>query len=52
MSSHMYWETVANNLHRVRYQVQYANVLDFSRETKKLTDILKQYSLGENSMFV
>lgn len=37
---------------RVRYQVQYANPLNFSAEAKKLADIMKLYSIDENSMFV
>jgi replication factor A1 len=32
--------------------VQYVNTIDFSREAKKLADIIKQYSIEENSMFV
>ncbi|KAF2722320.1 replication factor-a protein [Polychaeton citri CBS 116435] len=37
---------------RVRYQVQYANPLNFVQEAKKLADIIKQYSLEDNSLFV
>lgn len=37
---------------RVRYQVQYANPLDFSREAKKLADIIKLYSIDSDSLFV
>ncbi|KAF2173810.1 hypothetical protein M409DRAFT_16080 [Zasmidium cellare ATCC 36951] len=37
---------------RVRYQVQYANPLDYSREARKLADIIKQYKLSDESLFV
>jgi replication factor A1 len=37
---------------RVRYQVQYANPLNFSVESKKLADIIAKYSISENSLFV
>ncbi|KJX99397.1 replication factor-a protein 1 [Zymoseptoria brevis] len=37
---------------RVRYQVQYVNPIDYAREAKKLADIIKQYSIQDNSMFV
>ncbi|KAF2770452.1 single-stranded DNA-binding replication protein A [Teratosphaeria nubilosa] len=34
---------------RVRYQVQYANPLDFSRESKKLADLIAKYSIADDS---
>jgi replication factor A1 len=37
---------------RVRYQVQYANPLNFPAESKKLADIIKMYGENENSLFV
>ncbi|KAI7689463.1 replication factor A 1, rfa1, partial [Hortaea werneckii] len=37
---------------RVRYQVQYANPIDFSRESKKLADIIKLYNSQEDTLFV
>ncbi|KAK5135705.1 hypothetical protein LTR08_004691 [Meristemomyces frigidus] len=37
---------------RVRYQVQYANPLDFSREAKKLADIINLYKIQDDSLFV
>ncbi|KAK3657502.1 Replication factor A protein 1 [Elasticomyces elasticus] len=37
---------------RVRYQVQYANPLNFSLEAKKLTDMIAKYSISDNSLFV
>ncbi|KAK4613717.1 Replication factor A protein 1 [Fulvia fulva] len=37
---------------RVRYQVQYANPLDFSREATKLAQIIKQYNMNDDSLFV
>ncbi|WPH00458.1 replication factor a protein 1 [Acrodontium crateriforme] len=38
---------------RVRYQVQYANPLDFTRESKKLADLINQYATQESdSLFV
>ncbi|KAI7110499.1 hypothetical protein KC352_g36263, partial [Hortaea werneckii] len=37
---------------RVRYQVQYANPIDFSRESKKLADIIKLYNAQEDTLFV
>lgn len=37
---------------RVRYQVQYAKPLDFKAEAKKLADVIKQYSIGSDSLFV
>ncbi|OCK79190.1 replication factor-a protein [Lepidopterella palustris CBS 459.81] len=37
---------------RVRYQVQTIHPLNFSRECARLTEILKQYDLNENSLFV
>lgn len=36
---------------RVRYQVQYANPLDFTRESKRLADIIQLYNMQE-SLFV
>lgn len=39
-------------MHRVRYQVQYAKPLDFSVEAKKLADIIKQYNIESDSLFV
>lgn len=39
-------------LFRVRYQVQYANPIDFSRESKKLADIIKLYNTQDDSLFV
>ncbi|KAK0322313.1 Replication factor A protein 1 [Friedmanniomyces endolithicus] len=38
---------------RVRYQVQYANPLNFSLEAKKLADVIQKYSISDNnSLFV
>ncbi|KAK3674603.1 Replication factor A protein 1 [Recurvomyces mirabilis] len=37
---------------RVRYQVQYANPLNFIQESKKMADIIKMYSDNESSLFV
>jgi len=37
----------------VRYQVQYANPLNFSLEAKKLADVIQKYSISDNnSLFV
>jgi hypothetical protein len=36
----------------VRYQVQYANPLNYPLECKKLADIIKTYGENENSLFV
>lgn len=36
---------------RVRYQVQYANPLDFARESKRLADIIQLYNV-QDSLFV
>ncbi|CAK4032170.1 related to single-stranded DNA-binding replication A (RPA), large (70 kD) subunit and related [Lecanosticta acicola] len=41
-----------NDQQRVRYQVQYANPLNFSVEAKKLADIIKQYNIQDESLFV
>ena len=38
-------------LYRVRYQVQYANPLNFSFEAKKLAEVIKQYNISD-SLFV
>ncbi|KXS96621.1 hypothetical protein AC578_10433 [Pseudocercospora eumusae] len=37
---------------RVRYQVQYANNIDFVRESKKLADIIKLYNNASDTLFV
>ncbi|KAF2487215.1 hypothetical protein BDY17DRAFT_244244 [Neohortaea acidophila] len=37
---------------RVRYQVQYAKPLDFTFESKKLADLIKEYHIDDNSLFV
>ena len=37
---------------RVRYQVQTAGPLNYSLEAKKLADIIKQYSIESDSLFV
>ena len=42
----------ANFWCRVRYQVQYANPIDFSRESKKLADVIKMYNVNEETLFV
>ena len=36
---------------RVRHQVQYANPIDFPRESKKLADLIKLYNESD-SLFV
>ena len=49
------WYTcfMANVYARVRYQVQYANPLDFAREANKLAQIIKQYNMADDhSLFV
>lgn len=38
--------------HRVRYQVQYSNPLDYAREAKKLADIINLYKIQDDSLFV
>jgi len=35
--------------YRVRYQVQYANPLNFSLESKKLADLIQKYSISDNN---
>ncbi|EME81073.1 uncharacterized protein MYCFIDRAFT_29007 [Pseudocercospora fijiensis CIRAD86] len=37
---------------RVRYQVQYANNIDFVRESKRLADIIKLYNSASDTLFV
>ncbi|KAK5124363.1 hypothetical protein LTR85_001580 [Meristemomyces frigidus] len=37
---------------RVRYQVQYANPLDYAREAKKLADMINLYKIQDDSLFV
>ncbi|CAK1366978.1 unnamed protein product [Cercospora beticola] len=37
---------------RVRYQVQYARTIDYAQEAKKLADIIKQYNIASDSLFV
>lgn len=37
---------------RIRYQVQYANPLNFAQEANKLAALIKQYSIGGDSLFV
>ena len=37
---------------RIRYQVQYANALNFTQEANKLAALIKQYSIGGDSLFV
>lgn len=37
---------------RVRYQVLSAAPVNFAQEAKKLADLLKQYSLDGDSLFV
>ena len=37
---------------RVRYQVQYAKPLDFALEANKLAQIIKQYNIDSDSLFV
>ncbi|KAF2753828.1 subunit of heterotrimeric replication factor [Pseudovirgaria hyperparasitica] len=41
-----------NDQQRVRHQVQTASSLDFPRECSRLADILKQYNLNSDSLFV
>lgn len=36
----------------MRYQVQYANPIDYSREAKKLADMIKLYNIDSDSLFV
>lgn len=36
----------------MRYQVQYANPLNFGVEANKLAAVIKQYSIDSNSLFV
>ena len=43
---------ILTTCHRVRYQVQYANPIDFPRESKKLADIIKLYNAQEDTLFV
>jgi hypothetical protein len=38
-------------MHRVRYQVQYANPLNYGLEARKLSEIIKQYTESD-SLFV
>lgn len=42
----------ANIQHRVRYQVQYANPLNFAVEANKLASIIKLYNQDSDSLFV
>jgi hypothetical protein len=42
----------ANIYHRVRYQVQYANPLNFAVEANKLASIIKLYNQDSDSLFV
>lgn len=37
---------------RVRYQVQSAQPPSFANEAKKLAELIKQYNLNEDSLFV
>lgn len=37
---------------RVRYQVQSSNPLDFAREGRKLAQLIKQYSIADDGLFV
>lgn len=41
-----------NSFHRVRYQVQYANPLNFAAEANKLANIIKLYNQDSDSLFV
>ena len=41
-----------NFFHRVRYQVQYANPLNFAVEANKLASIIKLYNQDSDSLFV
>jgi replication factor A1 len=42
----------ANTQYRVRYQVQYANPLNFAMEANKLASIIKLYNQDSDSLFV
>lgn len=39
-------------INRVRYQVQYANPLNFGVEANKLANIIKLYNQDSDSLFV
>jgi replication factor A1 len=41
-----------NMLHRVRYQVQYANPINYALEANKLANIIKLYNQDSDSLFV
>jgi hypothetical protein len=42
----------ANMFHRVRYQVQYANPINYAMEANKLANIIKLYNQDSDSLFV
>jgi replication factor A1 len=42
----------ANTFHRVRYQVQYANPINYAVEANKLANIIKLYNQDSDSLFV
>lgn len=42
----------ANVLHRIRYQVMNASPLNFKQEAAKLTELLNQYKLDDDSLFM
>jgi replication factor A1 len=42
----------ANMFHRVRYQVQYANPINYALEANKLANIIKLYNQDSDSLFV
>ena len=37
---------------RVRYQVQAAKPIDFASESRKLAELIKQYNIGSDSVFI
>jgi hypothetical protein len=41
-----------NMFHRVRYQVQYANPINYALEANKLANIIKLYNQDSDSLFV
>lgn len=45
-------QSLTNGWHRVRYQVQYANPLNYGMEARKLAEIIKTYNADSDSLFM